>query len=159
MCIHDTHCKKPLMLPPPLNHVLCNVALGCLPSRCRANVSLLALRLPWKWSESVSRWAVSNSLGPWTVATRLLCPWDSQARILEWGALLQGISLIQGSNPCLLHCRWILHHLRPQGSPADSYFKRMQQCIGMQGISVCWFYILQLYYNHWLVLVIFWWSL
>ena len=29
----------------------------------------------------------------------------------------------------------------------------------MQGISVCWFYILQLYYNHWLVLVIFWWSL
>ena len=29
----------------------------------------------------------------------------------------------------------------------------------MQRISVCWFYILQLYYNHWLVLVIFWWSL
>ena len=29
----------------------------------------------------------------------------------------------------------------------------------MQGISVCWFYILQLYYIHWLVLVIFWWSL
>jgi len=24
---------------------------------------------------------------------------------------------------------------------------------------VCWFYILQLYYSHWLVLVIFWWSL
>ena len=31
--------------------------------------------------------------------------------------------------------------------------------IGMQGISVCWFYILQLYYIHWLALVIFWWSL
>ena len=29
----------------------------------------------------------------------------------------------------------------------------------MQGISVCWFYILQLYYIHWLALVIFWWSL
>ena len=29
----------------------------------------------------------------------------------------------------------------------------------MQGISVCWFYILQLYYIHWLPLVIFWWSL
>ena len=26
----------------------------------------------------------------------------------------------------------------------------------MQGISVYWFYILQLYYSHWLVLVIFW---
>ena len=29
----------------------------------------------------------------------------------------------------------------------------------MQGISVCWFYILQLYYIHWLALGIFWWSL
>ena len=29
----------------------------------------------------------------------------------------------------------------------------------MQGISVCWFYILQLYYSHRLALVIFWWSL
>ena len=28
----------------------------------------------------------------------------------------------------------------------------------MQGISGCWFYILQLYYIHWLGLVIFWWS-
>ena len=27
----------------------------------------------------------------------------------------------------------------------------------MQGISVCWFCILQLYYIHWLALVIFWW--
>ena len=31
--------------------------------------------------------------------------------------------------------------------------------LGMQGIFVCWFHILQLYYIHWLVLVIFWWSL
>ena len=29
----------------------------------------------------------------------------------------------------------------------------------MQGISVCWFCILELYYVHWLALVIFWWSL
>ena len=29
----------------------------------------------------------------------------------------------------------------------------------MQGISVCWFYILQLYYIHWLAPAIFWWSL
>ena len=29
----------------------------------------------------------------------------------------------------------------------------------MLGIPVCWFYILQLYYIHWLALVIFWWCL
>ena len=37
-----------------------------------------------------------------------------QARILDWGFhfLLQGIFLIQGSNPCLLHlhCKQILYH-------------------------------------------------
>ena len=32
-------------------------------------------------------------------------------------ALLQGIFPIQGSNPGLPHCRWILYHLSPQGSP------------------------------------------
>ena len=44
----------------------------------------------------------------------------SQARILEWVAmphLLQGIFPIQGLNPGLLHCRWILYHLCHQGSP------------------------------------------
>ena len=35
-----------------------------------------------------------------------------QARILEWVAMpfSRGIFLTQGSNPCLLNCRWILHH-------------------------------------------------
>ena len=32
-------------------------------------------------------------------------------------ALLQGIFPMQGSNPGLLHCRWILYHLSHQGSP------------------------------------------
>ena len=32
-------------------------------------------------------------------------------------ALLQGISPTQGSNPYLLHCRWILYRLSYQGSP------------------------------------------
>ena len=48
-----------------------------------------------------------------------------QARILEWVAipfsrgcsLFQGIFPTQGSNPGLLHCRWILHQLSHQGSP------------------------------------------
>ena len=33
-------------------------------------------------------------------------------------ALLQAIFPAQGSNPGLLHCRWILYHLSHQGSPA-----------------------------------------
>ena len=40
-----------------------------------------------------------------------------QASIMEWVAILQGISLIQGSNLCLLHYRQILYHLSHQGSP------------------------------------------
>ena len=39
-----------------------------------------------------------------------------QARILEWvHSLLQGISLTQGSNSGVLHCRQILYHLSHQG--------------------------------------------
>ena len=33
-------------------------------------------------------------------------------------ALLQGIFPTQGSNPGLLHCRWILYHLSHQGNPS-----------------------------------------
>ena len=42
-----------------------------------------------------------------------------QATILEWVAVpfSRGIFPTQGSNPCLLHCRRILHHLSHQGSP------------------------------------------
>ena len=32
-------------------------------------------------------------------------------------SLLQGIFPTQGSNPSLLHCRWIIHQLSHQGSP------------------------------------------
>ena len=50
---------------------------------------------------------------PWTIATGLLCPWDSPGKNTGVGchALLQGILPIQGSSPlllCLLHCRQIL---------------------------------------------------
>ena len=53
-----------------------------------------------------------------TVATRLLCAWDSPGKNTGVGchALLQGIFPTQGSIPGLLHCRWILHHLSHQGS-------------------------------------------
>ena len=52
---------------------------------------------------------------PWTVPARLLCSWDSPGKNIGVGccALLQGIFLTQGSNPCPLqlpHCRQILYH-------------------------------------------------
>ena len=56
---------------------------------------------------------------PWTVAHQApLSMGFSQARILEWVAISfsRGIFLTQGSNPHLLHCRWILYHLSHQGS-------------------------------------------
>ena len=46
------------------------------------------------------------------------CPWDSPGKNTGLGclALLQGIFPTQGSNPGLLHCRWILYRLSRQGS-------------------------------------------
>ena len=50
----------------------------------------------------------------WTVATRLLCPWESPGNTgVGCHALLQAIFPTQGSNPWLLQrlpCRWILYH-------------------------------------------------
>ena len=75
-----------------------------------------------KVKESVSRSVVSNSLrlqGLWPA--RLLCPWNSPGKNTGVGcpALLQGIFLTQGLNPCLLcllHCRQILSPLSHWGS-------------------------------------------
>ena len=62
---------------------------------------------------------------PWTITTRLLCPWDFPGKNTRVGCgfLLQGIFLTQRSNPCLLkllHCRKILYPLNHQGSPSLS---------------------------------------
>ena len=56
---------------------------------------------------------------------RLLCPWDSPGQNTGMGshALLQGIFRTRGSNPSLLHCRWILYRLSHQGSPGDARIK------------------------------------
>ena len=47
----------------------------------------------------------------------LYCPWNSpgQNTGVRSLSLLQGIFPTQGSNPALLHCRWILHQLSHQG--------------------------------------------
>ena len=44
---------------------------------------------------------------------RLLCAWDSPGKNAGAGSHF----LLQGSNLCLLHCKRILYHLSPQGSP------------------------------------------
>ena len=49
----------------------------------------------------------------------LYSPWNSPGQNTGVGSLslLQGIFPTQGSNPGLLHCRWILYQLSYQGSP------------------------------------------
>ena len=51
---------------------------------------------------------------------KLLCPWNSLIRTLEWVAIpFQGIFPTQGSKSGLRHGRWILYHLSHQGSPKN----------------------------------------
>ena len=81
---------------------------------------LLYSGIPQFGGENESHLAVSNSLQSHGQPTRLLCPWDSPGKNTGVGShsLLQGIFLIQGSNPGLPHCRWILYFLSHQGGPS-----------------------------------------
>ena len=58
---------------------------------------------------------MSDSLQP----HGLYSSWNSLGQNTEVGSLslLQGIFPTQGSNPGLLHCRWILYQLSHNGSP------------------------------------------
>ena len=63
---------------------------------------------------------MSDSLQPHGLqSTWFLCPWNSPGKKTGLGShsLLQGIFTIQGLNPGLLHCTWILYHLSHKGSP------------------------------------------
>ena len=65
--------------------------------------------------ESETCSVVSDSLQP----HELYSPWNSPGQntgVGSWSRL-QGIFPIQGSNPGLPHCRWILYQLSHQGSP------------------------------------------
>ena len=70
-----------------------------------------------KTTESERHSVVSNSLGP----RGLYSPWDFPGQNTRVGghSLLQGIFPTQGSNPGLLHCRWILYQLSHQESQCD----------------------------------------
>ena len=70
--------------------------------------------------ESESRSVMSDSLR----FHELYSPWNSPGQITGVGSLslFQGIFPTQGSNPGLLHCRWILYQLSHKGSPAGMGF-------------------------------------
>ena len=62
----------------------------------------------------------------------------SQAKILEWVAIHQGIFPTQGSNPGLPHCRQTLYCLSHQGSPATNLL------IYLLSLGSCHFWICHL---------------
>ena len=79
------------------------------------NKSFLTLPL-WVLSHSL----VSNSVRPHGLwPTRLLCPWNSPARILEWVAMSSSRGSSQPRDQTQVSCIWrqILYCLSPQGSP------------------------------------------
>ena len=61
---------------------------------------------------------LSDSMEP----ARLLCPWNFPGQKTGLGccSFLQRIFPIQGPDPGLPHCRWILYHLSHHGSPLRS---------------------------------------
>ena len=85
-------------------------------------------------SESESRSVVSDDLRP----HGLYSPWDSLGHKTGVGSLslLQGIFPAQGSNPSLLHCRWIRCQLSHKGSPGG--WRVGWKCRQpMQGLANC----------------------
>ena len=87
---------------------------------CTRNVTgeqfLIEENLKQLWSESCS--VMSDSLWP----HGLYSPWNSPGPNTGVSSLslFQGIFPTQGSNPGLLHCRWILYQLSYQGSQNSS---------------------------------------
>ena len=79
-------------------------------------------------SESVSCSVMSESLQPH--GSRLLYLWNFPGKPtgVDSHPLLQGIFLIQGSNPGLLHCRQILYHLGHQGNINPPQHLQYQGC-------------------------------
>ena len=65
---------------------------------------------------------------PWTVAARLLCPWDFPGKNTGVGGhfLLQGIFPTQGLNPHLLLGRWVFYYCATWEAQAEN--NRKQKC-------------------------------
>ena len=65
---------------------------------------------------------------PWTTACQAPLSVEFCGKNTGVGihSLIQGIFLTQGSNPGLLHCRWILYHLSHQGNPNKTLLNLMK---------------------------------
>ena len=85
------------------------------PSFHETYISLRNLHLSEYQFENERHSVMSDSLWP----HGLYSPWNSPGQNTGVGSLslLQGIYPTQGSNPGLLHCRWILHQLSLKRSP------------------------------------------
>ena len=83
----------------------------------------LTHKRPWKVKKCQSLSHVWLFSTPWTVAPRLLCPWDSPGKNPGVGchALFQGIFPSQRSKPGLLHWKQIFYHLSHQESPSSLF--------------------------------------
>ena len=103
--------------------VICHSGLSPSPEEeetsCLRKTLVLLSFTKWcpgrKENESESRSVVSDSF--WLHG--LYSSWDSPGWDTGAGSLslLQGFFPIQGSNPCLPNCRWILYQLNHQGIP------------------------------------------
>ena len=98
--------------------------------------------------ESVSHLVLSQSLRLHGLEpASFLCPGDSPGKNTGVGChfLLQGIFPTQGSNPCVLHCRWTLCPLSHQGSKCrssgifhgDSLLEKWMLCVS-ERITKSW---------------------
>ena len=78
------------------------------------SVKILTRQFQLKYNESESHSVMSDSLRP----HGLYSPWNSPGQNTGVGSLslLQETFPTQGSNPGLLHCRWILYQLSHKGS-------------------------------------------
>ena len=102
-----------LSFPPP--GVLPNAEIKPESPHCRQ----ILYYLSHQGSSNESRSAVPDSLRP----HGLQSPWNSPDQNTTVGScsLLQGIFPTQGSDPGLLHCRWLLHQLSHKGSPTEEH--------------------------------------
>ena len=75
---------------------------------------------------------------PWTVAHRLLCPWDSPGKNIGMGChvLLQGIFPTQGLNQCLL----CLLHWQTSSLPLVPHWKP-QRSSSPEQVSLFWLWM------------------
>ena len=78
------------------------------------------------------------SATPWTVAHRLLCPWDSPGKDIGMGrhVLLQGIIPTQGLNQCLL----CLLHWQTSSLPLVPHWKP-QRSSRPEQVSLFWLWM------------------